>query len=60
MEKRQNIWVDGSLRDAGFYEQVFRRIRQTHPHYRVLAALGFAKESSTFADKDVDLPLCGC
>lgn len=35
MEKRQNIWVDGSLRDAGFYEQVFRRIRQTHPHYRV-------------------------
>jgi len=35
MEKRQNIWVDGSLRDAAFYEQVFRRIRQTHPHYRI-------------------------
>eukprot|EP00434_Breviolum_minutum_P003629 symbB.v1.2.003196.t1/scaffold158.1/size292703/9 len=35
MEKRQNIWVDGSLRDATFYEQVFRRIRHTHPHYRI-------------------------
>eukprot|EP00438_Fugacium_kawagutii_P036043 Skav225009 [mRNA] locus=scaffold957:142168:145084:+ [translate_table: standard] len=37
MEKRQNIWVDGSLRDANYYQTVFRRIRQTHPHYRALS-----------------------
>lgn len=35
MEKQQNIWVDGSLRDADFYQKAFRRIRETHPNYRI-------------------------
>ena len=35
MEKQQNIWVDGSLRDADFYKTAFRRIRETHPNYRI-------------------------
>ena len=35
MEKQQNIWVDGSLRDADFYQKAFQRIRETHPNYRI-------------------------
>lgn len=35
MERRQHIWVDGSLRDARWFEQVFRQIRSRHPVYRV-------------------------
>mmetsp|Transcript_40435 Transcript_40435/g.93878 ORF Transcript_40435/g.93878 Transcript_40435/m.93878 type:complete len:646 (-) Transcript_40435:89-2026(-) len=35
MEKKQNIWIDGSLRDADFYHKAFSRIRETHPNYRI-------------------------
>ena len=35
MEKQQNIWVDGSLRDADFYQKAFLRIRETYPNYRI-------------------------
>jgi len=35
MERRQNIWVDGSLRNADFYAQVFEDIRTRYPHYKI-------------------------
>uniref|UniRef100_A0A7S2LG65 Zeta toxin domain-containing protein n=1 Tax=Zooxanthella nutricula TaxID=1333877 RepID=A0A7S2LG65_9DINO len=35
MGLRQNVWVDGSLRDADFYSGQFRDIRHRYPHYRI-------------------------
>jgi len=35
MQKRQNIWVDGSLRNAEFYAGEFEDIRNRFPHYRI-------------------------
>uniref|UniRef100_A0A7S2PK64 Zeta toxin domain-containing protein n=1 Tax=Zooxanthella nutricula TaxID=1333877 RepID=A0A7S2PK64_9DINO len=35
MGLRQNIWVDGSLRNADFYASQFQDIRQRQPHYRI-------------------------
>ena len=31
----KHCWVDGSLRDGAWYEQVLRTIKQRHPRYRV-------------------------
>jgi hypothetical protein len=35
MHHHKNIWVDGSFRDAAWFEGVFRRIKQEFPHYRI-------------------------
>jgi len=35
LQRRQNIWVDGSLRNARWFEQVFCDIRSRFPHYRI-------------------------
>ena len=35
LRARQHVWVDGSLRDGEWYQQVFARIRARHPAYRI-------------------------
>lgn len=35
MREQQHIWVDGSLRNATWYEEVFRNIRKRHPDYQI-------------------------
>ena len=35
LQASKNVWVDGSLRDSGWYTQVFSKIRQDHPQYRI-------------------------
>lgn len=35
LKHRQNIWVDGSLRDVDWNSKVFDDIRTRHPHYRI-------------------------
>jgi hypothetical protein len=35
LKRRQNTWVDGSLRDVEWFSKVFADIRQRYPHYRV-------------------------
>jgi ribonuclease D len=35
MQEHKNVWVDGSLRDSGWYKEVFAKIRRDHPHYRI-------------------------
>jgi len=35
MRKGKNVWIDGSLRDAEWYTQVFADIRKAHPGYRI-------------------------
>ena len=34
MARRQNLWVDGSLRNAKYYKQEFMSLRERHPEYR--------------------------
>merc|ERR1712032_778385 len=45
MERRQNIWIDGSLRNADFYAGVFQDIRTRHPHYKISIMYIYAEES---------------
>jgi hypothetical protein len=35
LQMQKHTWVDGSLRDADWYAQVFERLRKTHPEYRI-------------------------
>lgn len=35
MQKRQHVWIDGSLRDADFYSEQFLEMRAEFPHYRI-------------------------
>ena len=35
LRARQHVWVDGSLRDGEWYQQVLARIRARHPAYRI-------------------------
>ena len=35
MHNSQNIWIDGSLRDGPWFEQVFKSIRRRFPHYKI-------------------------
>lgn len=35
LKRRQNIWVDGSLRDTAWFDKVFADIRSRYPHYRI-------------------------
>jgi len=45
MDRRQNIWIDGSLRNADFYARVFEDIRVRYPHYRISIMYVFADEA---------------
>jgi hypothetical protein len=46
MERRQNVWIDGSLRNADFYAKVFENIRRQYPHYKISIMYIFADEAS--------------
>ena len=35
MRNGMDVWVDGSLRDAAWYEGELARIREQHPRYRI-------------------------
>lgn len=35
LQQSKGVWVDGSLRDAAWYAQVFGDIRRRHPQYRI-------------------------
>eukprot|EP00403_Amphidinium_massartii_P000683 CAMPEP_0178377404 /NCGR_PEP_ID=MMETSP0689_2-20121128/3901_1 /TAXON_ID=160604 /ORGANISM="Amphidinium massartii, Strain CS-259" /LENGTH=693 /DNA_ID=CAMNT_0019997457 /DNA_START=134 /DNA_END=2211 /DNA_ORIENTATION=- len=35
MQKRQNVWIDGSLRNAEFYARQFQEVRSKFPFYRI-------------------------
>lgn len=45
MERRQNVWVDGSLRNADYYARVFEDIRVRYPHYRISIMYIYADEA---------------
>ncbi|KAI9023365.1 zeta toxin-domain-containing protein [Hyaloraphidium curvatum] len=35
MEERQNIWVDGTLKDANYFTTLFKQFAVDYPHYRI-------------------------
>eukprot|EP00811_Abedinium_folium_P012793 NODE_2187_length_2270_cov_6.796547.p1 GENE.NODE_2187_length_2270_cov_6.796547~~NODE_2187_length_2270_cov_6.796547.p1 ORF type:complete len:701 (-),score=128.98 NODE_2187_length_2270_cov_6.796547:167-2047(-) len=45
LARRQNIWVDGSLRDTEWYAKIFDYIHSSHPHYRIGIIHVYAKEA---------------
>lgn len=45
LRSRQNIWVDGSLRDAAWFQIVFKDIRERFPHYRIAIIYVSASET---------------
>jgi hypothetical protein len=45
MERNQNIWIDGSLRNAEFYAKVFEDIRHRYPHYKISIMYVYAHEA---------------
>lgn len=46
MEQRQNVWVDGSLRDFEWSSRKLQEIRRRHPHYRVALIYVHASEDT--------------
>merc|ERR1719382_2211892 len=40
-----NFWQDGSLKDAGFYTDLFKRIRSDWPDYRIVLVYVTASEA---------------
>ena len=46
MRSRQNVWVDGSLRDGPWFASVFADIRTRFPHYKIAIFVISAKEST--------------
>ena len=48
MALSKDIWVDGSLRDAEWYVNVFQRIRRVHPTYRIAIIHIHAEKSVIF------------
>lgn len=46
MQKRQNVWVDGSLRNAEFYRNQFLELRERYPFYRIAIFYVSASEST--------------
>ena len=44
----KHIWVDGSLRDAEWYQLTFRRILAAHPRYRIAILHVLADEATVF------------
>lgn len=49
LARRMNVLVDSSLRDAQWYEGVFRRLRATRPHYRIAILMVTATQETVFA-----------
>eukprot|EP00611_Tribonema_gayanum_P022003 TRINITY_DN4342_c0_g1_i1.p1 TRINITY_DN4342_c0_g1~~TRINITY_DN4342_c0_g1_i1.p1 ORF type:complete len:489 (-),score=203.41 TRINITY_DN4342_c0_g1_i1:723-2189(-) len=49
MRMNKNVWVDGSLRDAEWYERVFSRIREFHPHYSIAILYVYASRETVFS-----------
>jgi hypothetical protein len=45
----KHVWVDGSLRDAGWYSGVFARIRKLYPDYQLAILYVTANESQVAA-----------
>lgn len=35
MDKMQHVWIDGSLKDHGWFSKVFKKIREQYPLYRI-------------------------
>merc|ERR1711957_415701 len=46
MQLRQNIWIDGSLRNADFYASQFEEIRLRYPHYKIAIFYVTASEAT--------------
>ena len=46
MNNNQNIWVDGSLRDAKWYTQVFATLRARFPTLRIAILYTTADEET--------------
>jgi hypothetical protein len=44
LRNRQNIWIDGTLRDVDWYSKVFDSIRERYPHYAIGIFQVFASE----------------
>jgi ribosome-binding ATPase YchF (GTP1/OBG family) len=49
MRLNKNVWVDGSLRDAEWYDRVFKQIRRQHPHYSIAIIYVYASAETVFA-----------
>jgi Zeta toxin len=49
MRLNKNVWVDGSLRDAEWYDRVFKQIRSQHPHYSIAIIYVYASAETVFA-----------
>jgi len=46
MDKSQNIWVDGSLRNGKWFETVYDDIRERFPRYRIAIFYVYASEKT--------------
>eukprot|EP00050_Salpingoeca_kvevrii_P009902 m.5434 g.5434 ORF g.5434 m.5434 type:complete len:352 (+) comp2513_c0_seq1:1294-2349(+) len=46
LERRQHIWVDGSLRDGEWFSQVFDSIRRRYPEYSIAIFYVYASEKT--------------
>ncbi len=42
MQMSKNVWVDGSFRDAAWYQHVFEEIRENHPKYLIAVLYVYA------------------
>ncbi len=42
MQMSKNVWVDGSFRDAVWYQHVFQEIRENHPKYLIAVLYVYA------------------
>ena len=49
MRHRLHVWVDGSLRDHGWYEREFDELRAKHPTYKIALFYVHAKEATVRA-----------
>lgn len=49
MRLNKNVWVDGSLRDEGWYHNVFARIRTEHPNYSIAIIYVYASREVVLA-----------
>lgn len=49
MQQGQNIWIDGSLRDADHYATQFQDVREQFPLYQISIFYVYASEATIFA-----------
>jgi len=49
MQQSKNVWVDGSLRDREWYQQVFEDLRKRHAKYRIAILHIHASEEAVLA-----------